>query len=405
MDTEIYNLEQLIYNSSKHDNGVSATVTTITGINKDNSSVTSAGHSYINDSSSVITDRNSAGWIFCQTVTLFFTVISLYITLAITWHRYKSWKEVRMLNGNEFVFSTNVNTISSPHHNNNNKNTHQIEINNEKRRQYILSITSSRSQHRSSNVMVQTALELLTIASAVFVTLRSASEQLKMFLSDSDKNTCNIIADVYVLLYAFPIATIYSFLWLRQRILYFQKPLSAFNSKKVRMVSAVIFGVMLIGEIATTLVFTLTITYKPGELGCSLDKTILPDFVPWMMIIVFTVSFQIVLLGLYIGPLICISMKNNAKNKEIRRHGNNRIGGTIKRVCIATFACLLSDMVAVLVTYSIKISIVSNLIYDLNLIVNLIGIICSFKNWRNRLFPIFCFRKATKNQASQRTIQ
>ena len=312
--------------------------------------------------------RNSAEWIAFETTACIFTVLSLYFTFALLYYQYRRWKL------NHIPFQ--------------NYRTHRS-----------LTVTSSIASERVGRRRKKILHELCVVVAAIAIVLRMLSEQSMLnFFNISDK-VCRIISSVHVIMYALPISAIYLFLWARQRIFYSSSGvLREFNSMKVRFVSAAILVGMIVGEAATILVFTLMLTYKPVRLGCDLHDSLLPKWIPWAMVIAFSSVFQTLLLSLYIMPIIKLRMRqNNDSSKhdgdKIRRHGVSAINATLRRVCAAAFTCVISDLLAGLITYSILIPSVSNLIYNLNLLVNLICVICSFGDWRQRLCPLVAWKR------------
>nr|XP_039249761.1 uncharacterized protein LOC120327521 [Styela clava] len=228
-------------------------------------------------------------------------------------------------------------------------------------------------------------LEGMCIAGAVFTTLKIASEQLQLFLGGKSDFLCTVILKVQLVLYSLPILAIYTFLWARQRIMYKHPAISLYSSKKTQFASWYILFTLIIGILATAVVFFTTRSYMKSDFGCALKKTSIPKFIPWLILIGTAITFQTLLLALFLYPLV----RHRQILKNVRREDQltDTVKPVIKRVFLVTLACVISDVIAVLVTLATSTILISNILYDINLLVNMFGICLSFADWKNRLFP------------------
>lgn len=306
-----------------------------------------------------------AKWISYQGVTSVFSLLCIYLTVALMYHQYRS------STGSKQKQRDNWNTATFPR----NRGNH-----NSGSSRSAIGQSSKGSRRRFIT------LQVMTVLSAVLVTIRSLSEQLTLFYGNASDYHCSVIPTIHIVFYAAPIATLYSALWLRQRIMYLHPCIKSNSPPAVRVISWLILLLMVIGATLTALIFTLTISYKKGEDMC-IKHDVLPMVVPWILILIFTSAFQIMLLGLFIFPLV--KQTQDMRSANVITHGPS-FRSAIWRATIATSVCIISDTTAFVVTLLTEGQpIVSNLTYDLNLIVNLICIVCCFSNWRERIFP-FC---------------
>ncbi|XP_077971752.1 uncharacterized protein LOC144425869 [Styela clava] len=228
-------------------------------------------------------------------------------------------------------------------------------------------------------------LERMCIAGAVFTTLRIASEQLQLFFGGKSDFLCTVILKVHIVLYSLPIASIYTFLWARQRIMYRHPSMRLFSSKRTQFASWYIIFTLFNGFIATAVLFLTTRSYTKSDFGCALKNTSIPKFIPWLILIGTTVISQTLLLALFLYPLV--RHRKVMKTAQLDNQMTDTVKPVIKRVFLVTLVCVLSDVIAALVTLATSNILISNIFYDINLLVNMFGICFSFADWKNRLFP------------------
>lgn len=328
----------------------------------------------------------STTWIQCEVVTCVFTLASMGLCFTMLLHVIKTK-----------AFIEKRRSIISLYD--------QSTINHHENRTSLYSITSQvcqgpshspnmrgRFAHvktmRISNNYVH--LNKLVLAANISILLRIISEHLHLFLSlYEDDIYCNIIIRIQILLYAASVACLYSFLWLRQRILYLNPAMKLLSTPTTRVASWLVLILMICAEIITIVIFMWNSSVEGTEAGCTPLTPKIPDIYGWMLILIFTIIFQGVLLALFLHPLV--KQKNHMTGVQIKTTSTNSTccyWKVAKRVAIAATLCILSDIVAILVTLATKRAIIlSNLIFDFNLLVNLVCITCSFKDWKKRIFP------------------
>lgn len=310
-------------------------------------------------------------WIGCEIANCICILISIYIMVMLISHFYLSTRDLELSNAVNFKEENNhehkCQTISSTQHSTNSSCNNNV-----------LNTNQSRSP---------LALERLTVFGSVFVFLRIISEQLQLIFSATSDFHCNVIIKLEIVLYALPIATIYVFLWLRQRLLYQHPTMRLLSSRTTRVVSWVTLAMMIVAELGTALIFLIVRQYRSSEYGCLLKESSLANIIPWLIILVSSVIFQGSLLMLFVYPLW--NQRNKMKSFQSEHQNIDVLRPIIVRVLVMTSVCVFSDVVAALVTLTTENILISNILYDFNLLVNLIGIVCSFKDWPERLTPFY----------------
>ena len=125
----------------------------------------------------------NARWMTVQAISIACFIASVYVTIALLCHRCKS------TNGSSKVLQYEGNSHLK------------------KRRTSMEDSLNRKSVH----------LQNMTIAAAILVTLRIASEQMQLIFGSKSDHLCNVIVKTQIVLYAAPIGAIYGFLWARQR--------------------------------------------------------------------------------------------------------------------------------------------------------------------------------------------
>ncbi|XP_077970771.1 uncharacterized protein LOC144425186 [Styela clava] len=297
-------------------------------------------------------------WIIVLGVNILSLLVSLYISIALVVHN----------------FLSNINDKKQ-----------QVE-----KQQIIWIDLPGFSPVRSNNLKFDAKCYLaklgrMCIVGAVFTTLRIASQQLQLFLGGKSDFLCTVILKVRLVLYSLSILAIYTFLWARQRIMYKHPAISLYSSKRTQFASWYILFTLIIGIITTTVVFFTTRSHMKSDFGCALKKTSIPKFIPWLILIGTAVTFQTLLLALFLYPLV--HHRQIIKNAQSGYQLADTVKPVIKRVFLVTLACVISDVIAALVTISTSTVLMSSILYDINLLVNMFGICLSFADWKNRLFP------------------
>ena len=245
---------------------------------------------------------------------------------------------------------------------------------------------SSTSNFFQTNNNNNDKLKRFHCLSAVSVTARCLHEAVYAFMEPYFKGYCTFYLRVHIILYALAIASIYIFLWMRQRFLYKNPKMVGYNLQYSRVMSWLVIVIMVAAEILTIVIFMVTRQYKIENGYCELiKKNPLLDTAPWAVLATLTVIFQILLMWLFIYPLLRHRKMMKKSNQSFKKTDQNLIP-LVKRTTAMAGICVASDILAVIVTNFINIRS-SNYIYDINLLINLCCITYSFTNWKKILFP------------------
>ena len=250
-----------------------------------------------------------------------------------------------------------------------------------------------------------------------------------------------------VVAYAISATFIYSALWMRLRIFFIHPIIRHLASSSIMcLIWTALFGI-LSSSLVNTVIFIVTVQIKDSIEGCNLGKsmTISPN-IRYVILTITTVVAQGILLSLFLYPLLKHrskiklqasrhnpsfvtfaptdkARKRNSRDtnqmdsfspnklrisvqqsKKLRRE--KKLVAIIRRVLITAVVCVISDVIAAVVTiaFNDQPRVVSNLVFNLNLLVNLVSVLLSFGDWKQRLMPFLkSARPKSKNVISTLT--
>lgn len=227
-------------------------------------------------------------------------------------------------------------------------------------------------------------ISLLCIIAAFTAFLRVGID-LRLIYGVHDNFGCDISIKFKVVQYASSLFAIYLVLWMRQRLFYRDPRLKHLSSKFIQTLSWNMGFILLASGLVAIGIFLLGVRYKATSVGCRtipgpLNKT------RWIVLGTGTVLFQICFLCLFLYPL-------GKHQQDMKRFGRTQGQGNpviklVKRATVITIICILTDMVTVAVILFIdKNGMQSTRIYGINLVINVVCLIFSFPDWRERLMP------------------
>nr|XP_002128177.1 uncharacterized protein LOC100186669 [Ciona intestinalis] len=274
---------------------------------------------------------------------LLFSVASLYVFLSITIHRLRAIKRQKK----------------------------------EEIAQRQQSVRSRRSKGTSPY------MDNLSVVASMFAFMNCVSDQPLLYIKSPTNVTCKIIQSLSFVLYSAGIVCLYSFLWFRQRACYKNPTLSEMHGKFARILSSTILPLFIIMMLAGMILTGALWEFTTSDIGCiEVAQTRTP------LIVLFTgaVAMQGTLLTLFVYPL-----KRHAGFATSNVLPSDKLlMALVKRSIITTGLCVLADALAFIIAVALPTNtpfIVTNLLYDANLVCNVVCVVGSFADWRQRLAP------------------
>lgn len=196
---------------------------------------------------------------------------------------------------------------------------------------------------------------------------------------------CEMVKKSEFLVYAIAIASVFSVLWLRQRVFYDSKALRSITSPFLRRFSFSIIIVMTFGVVIGVMLIFTTRRYVSSAAGCVIYNNIAWIHLPEAFMLSCTGYFQITLFLLFAYPIA--RHRRDMKNSRI---DSTKLLQLITRARAMTFISVVADAAVAAISYSLYCQVNSILIqglYELLVLTYLLCVICSYPDWKFRLYP------------------
>ncbi|XP_076813931.1 uncharacterized protein LOC143460344 [Clavelina lepadiformis] len=244
----------------------------------------------------------------------------------------------------------------------------------------------NRQRNNLNHDRVADWMRWLCLIASIFALVRFILAVVEIELGQSSSTICDPIRKSKGVLLCVSFSSLYLVLWIRQRMLYRTPTMLHLSNKIIQFFSSSVVALVVMSGVFTLLLYMFTRGYQSTVSGCDLQWSSIWIGLPSLLLAIFTLLFQVMLLGLLIYPLYKhrVAMKSvvsNCLNKEIE---------VIKRVTLATFVAAVTDGIVGLINlgiFGLLSGIGYQLIYDVDILVNLLAVICSFADWRTRMAP------------------
>jgi len=262
--------------------------------------------------------------------------------------------------------------------------------------------------HRSRETQLSNTTKKICIAIAIMTFLyqvlslgyllleKHVSSQNLEFYLDTATVFCKILTRARVSVLIVATGLTYLFLWERQRVFYINPSLKVLNSNLIKATSYLVLIVWVAYFIPVVIIYCVIVQYElQYPEGCRAVRGSLRSYrsiiVSWHSVSAF---MQLALLGLFINPmfnrLLILSQSKRKKQGSSRKSSISRLMSRVKRAVIITTICLISDVVSgisVILLFRLN---TNNFTfpYNINLVVNLFGVIGCFDNWKNIVWPL-----------------
>nr|XP_039263114.1 uncharacterized protein LOC120339108 [Styela clava] len=260
--------------------------------------------------------------------------------------------------------------------------------------------TRNSESRNTVNTKYAFSLNILCATGAVGAFMRAGID-LRFTLGRNTDLGCEASIKYKIFGYSISIFSVYSVLWLRQRIFYQNSQFIHLSSKFIKFASWSMSVVIVLGVSSTTILFAVDGRYIGVPGGCILQNTKLATF-RWVILIAWTTFFQVCLLSLFVYPLLKHRRTRAIKPGDGKK---NRILSLLKRATCTASICIASDIgFALIILFTRKDTVTTTTyLYDVNIVINTMCMIFSFPNWRTRLMP-WHLKRATKNQESTEAV-
>lgn len=250
-----------------------------------------------------------------------------------------------------------------------------------KRKRRVKGITSLDGKYAN-------AIDLLCFLSALSTFLRIGLDLELIIGKDTDRK-CAVSMGMKNILYIIALTSLYTILWLRQKVFYSCSSLKHLRSKTISFCSWFVLVFFCVGAAFILSMYITTATYMSTDCGCVRhDRAKIMKYVGGLA---GTVISQLILLMLVIFPLLNREPVARRLDFSSARKRGTLVKAFVKRATIATVVCIVSDCVSSGLGIAFGKYEVYKLVFEINLIINLLSVVISFPDWQDRVLPC-CMR-------------
>lgn len=235
---------------------------------------------------------------------------------------------------------------------------------------FILQLLHYRKKHIVSREQTGKKLSIMLAATSGVIFLELSSDVARLYCDDKCHPMIeDALFDVVMIKYLASLLMIYSVLWLRQRSFYTVVAFSSLTNQFTRFVSKYLLAFIIFFGISILVSSIVLLRFSTCSEGCW------PIYM-LVALICYPMISQLSLLMLFLHPLLKHRSTNNASNTA-------EYLPLMRRVCVLTATCLSTDIFTIVVAFYIR----SRSPNDVNLLSNLLCLIFSTTDWRERIFP------------------
>ena len=225
----------------------------------------------------------------------------------------------------------------------------------------------------------------LCLIAAILAVLRYIFDIIEVFQARIPSDPCRWLRHVKAVLQSGAITCIYLVLWLRQRQFYRMPALAYLSGRITRFFSGAVIVIMMVANLLTIVLYLATRAYESTARGCTVQWSTVWNKLPGLFLFIFTTSFQLILVGLLVYPLYKHSTASLLPE-------NKRQINLIKRVSVAAVVAVISTAVASILSITVlsgNYGALRQIVFSIDILVSLLCIIVSFRDWKGRLLACF----------------
>ena len=256
----------------------------------------------------------------------------------------------------------------------------------------------------------------LCLIAAIFAMIICHFNQVELRLGQKSDLACRVYQQVSIFMYQFAMCCLYVLLWTRQLKLYRHPALTHLRTKRFRVCSWIVLVGILGSFIGTLVSHVIDHNLVASPQGCNYNFSFVDDELEKsfdkVAVIIFSIMFifQIYLLAMFAYPLIvyfgvckyCFSNALPPKNQQKTR-------AMIIRLSICSSMNVFSDGITLALFWFFYNPETTAMfwfcMYTVNVIFNIVSVVRSFSNWKQRLIPCLKIKKKTvEKPGKKRTI-
>lgn len=334
-------------------------------------------------------------WIICESISICLISACFYLLVVISSAVTASTRRNSKQTTNHSV-GGNATSVASETKVTETSTSHQTPKNHKRENTAAQTPTPRDQQGESQNLLLKAIIVCL-----IFATARGAIEQYLLLKGSASSYSCNIFSKLMISFTALTLHVGHVFLWMRQWTFYKSPLLRSMRTKKLKALSLSAYWMMPVMLVVALSLHLAWREYKVINGQCKGDNNFrYTQYVPFGVLLSFTVTIQITLSSLFLYPLV----KHRTKQKSFqttRKVTNmdtgkspDKILACIKRVLKGATVGITTDVLGALAGMFFLTDMpmfMLSVIYNCNLTLNIICNIYTFAEWKRMISPFKLF--------------
>nr|CAB3263102.1 uncharacterized protein LOC101242726 [Phallusia mammillata] len=230
-------------------------------------------------------------------------------------------------------------------------------------------------------------LRRFTILACINALIKSATNEIDLFLGSKSVKGCLAFAYLTVCAYGGSLFFITMFLWLRQATVQSHRSLRSLPGTKIRIrFGRFLLILLILVFIALFILSFVTMRVKPSTHGCIFaDIGMVSQSARSTAGLAFTLFFQPAFAILLLYPFLKKLPKSSSQNPTMTCQP--KIMNVIKRSLITLLVIIITDIGTIVASFLLvtKPCVWLSVVYDANSLIGVLSVIIAYPNWRVRL--------------------
>lgn len=224
-------------------------------------------------------------------------------------------------------------------------------------------------------------LNFLLSLSLFCLILRNVTDMLLSILSCRSPTICTVYDIISGVFFQVSSGALFLLVWLRMRWFYSHPVMNLMRTRCVRFwsIAVLVLLIVVVLSLGPTMVLVAKPYYETTDCLINLQNFPVANFKPFSSFL-YMVTFQLAVLLLLILPMC-------GEKKGALDAAKRKIKIAVKRLIISTVVCLVVNQLGVITVYVFYRGVVIwiNIVNSLFLLLNILAVVFSFRDWRERL--------------------
>ena len=256
-----------------------------------------------------------------------------------------------------------------------------LTLNEYKKLSEIINFFADASLHPRNRT--KSIINFMIVWCAVFVIIHMAIKIPLIF--PPFPHFCSVYHRIKIISFALATICCYFTLWYRVFTVFYKNKSMRKNISKILHVVVLLPFILLFLMVVTNLTIFLSGPAQENiDCGCRAVQEKTQHTLKWAILVFWIISFQGTLLFSFIYPLYLHRKKMISRGLD-----HELIISVVKRAAIVAVVCVVSDLMnsAFAIMYKGETVYLNHIVISTNLLINLMGALMSFSNWKEKMFP------------------